>query len=93
MTLEALKKENIQLTSKKDDKIKHSYIVSFYAMYQRPSQKSLSVDDTICCELESTIDVKEFLKSIKKYILKEKFKDAREANLKKLIIFNIYKFD
>lgn len=89
MTLEELKKQNTQLSNKKEDKA--NYIISFYAVYQRPTQKSITLDDTICCELESTKDGKEFLKSIKKYILKEKFKDIREGNLKKLIIFNIYK--
>lgn len=94
MTLEELKKQNINFAANKDTPSVTEYIVSFSAIYQRPSQKQIILEDTICCEITlASKKAKDLLEAIKKYILKEKFKDTREANLKKLIIFNIYKMD
>ena len=90
-TLEELKKHNIQFSKGKDIPTLTEYIISFSAVYQRPNQKRMILEDTIHCELPHTSKAKDLLEAIKKYILKEKFKDVREANLKKLIIFNIYK--
>ena len=92
-TLEELKKQNIQFSKNRDIPVATEYIVSFSAVYQRPNQKRIILEDTICCEITHASKAKDLLEGIKKYILKEKFKDIREANLKKLIIFNIYKID
>ncbi len=88
--LETLKKQNFALT--KEPQKEKEYIISFFASYQKLNQKPVISEDTIVCKLENTENAKDFLTLVKKYILKEKFKDVNLANLKKLIIFNIHEY-
>ena len=94
MTLEQIKQQNIQFSVNNKTSNNAEYIVSFSAVYQRPGQKPTVVEDTICLEiqLQSDAKAKDLIESIKRGILKEKLKDTRIDNLKKLIIFNLYKF-
>lgn len=92
MTLEKLKEQNIQFSTAKNKPTVDEYIVSFSAVYQRPGQKTTVVEGTICLDIQPQPKAKDLLESIKRGILKEKFKDTRMDNIKNLIIFNLYKF-
>lgn len=94
MTLEELKQKNKPFQFSQQKPKPTEYIVSYSAVYQRPGQQKLIVEDTAVCEIDLPADAKakDLLTAIKKSLLKEKFKDSRLENMKKLIVFNLYKF-